>query len=82
MWQTLIRTMVAVKDNSPQLTPEEYFVWEEKQLENYEYIDGQVYAMGGGSVNHRLIKTFSSFGTTLTNKYPVMAMEAQIIRAG
>lgn len=44
--------MVTAKDNSPQLTPEEYFAWEEKQLEKHEYINGQVYAMGGGSVNH------------------------------
>ncbi|NES73425.1 MAG: Uma2 family endonuclease [Okeania sp. SIO2D1] len=44
--------MIAVKDNSPQLTPQEYFAWEEKQLEKHEYIDGKVYAMGGGSVNH------------------------------
>ncbi|MEO1146598.1 MAG: Uma2 family endonuclease [Cyanobacteria bacterium J06638_22] len=44
--------MITAKDNSPQLTPEEYFAWEEKQLEKHEYIDGQVYAMGGGSVNH------------------------------
>jgi len=44
--------MIAVKDNSPQLTPEEYFIWEEKQLEKHEYINGQVYAMSGGSVNH------------------------------
>jgi Uma2 family endonuclease len=44
--------MITAKDNFPQLTPEEYFAWEEKQVEKYEYIDGQVYAMGGGSVNH------------------------------
>ncbi|MGD1952641.1 MAG: Uma2 family endonuclease [Leptolyngbyaceae cyanobacterium] len=61
--------MVAVKDNSPQLTPDEYFVWEEKQQENYEYIGGQVYAMGGGSVNHsRLAVRFTSlFDTHLEN---------------
>lgn len=47
--------MVTAKDNLPQLTPEEYFAWEEKQIEKYEYIDGQVYAMGGGSKNHSLI---------------------------
>jgi Uma2 family endonuclease len=47
--------MIAAKDNSPQLTPEEYFIWEEQQLEKHEYIDGQVYAMIGGSVNHSLI---------------------------
>ncbi len=43
---------IAAKDNSPQLTPEEYFLWEEKQLEKHEYIEGQVYAMSGGTVNH------------------------------
>jgi Uma2 family endonuclease len=44
--------MVAVKDNSRRFTPEEYFAWEEKQLERHEYINGEVYAMSGGSVNH------------------------------
>ena len=60
--------MIAVKDNSPQLTPEEYFIWEEKQQENYEYIDGQVYAMGG-SVNHSriAIRLTSLFDTHLEN---------------
>ena len=47
--------MVVAKDNALQLTPEEYFVWEETQLEKHEYIDGQVYAMSGGSKNHSLI---------------------------
>jgi Uma2 family endonuclease len=47
--------MIAAKENYPQLTPEEYFAWEEKQLEKHEYIDGQVYAMSGGSVNHSRI---------------------------
>ena len=44
--------MIAAKENLPRLTPEEYLVWEEKQLEKHEYIDGEVYAMSGGSVNH------------------------------
>ncbi|MBE9165074.1 Uma2 family endonuclease [Tychonema sp. LEGE 06208] len=47
--------MIAGKENFPQITPEEYFAWEEKQLEKHEYIDGQVYAMSGGSVNHSRI---------------------------
>ncbi len=46
--------MVATQ-NSPQLTPNEYLAWEPQQSQNYEYIDGQVYAMGGGSVNHSRI---------------------------
>lgn len=44
--------MIASKENFPTMTPEEYFVWEEKQLEKHEFINGQVYAMSGGSVNH------------------------------
>jgi Uma2 family endonuclease len=44
--------MIAAKENFPQMTPEEYFAWEEKQLEKHELINGQVYAMSGGSVNH------------------------------
>ena len=44
--------MISAQENVPKLTPEEYFTWEEKQLEKHEYIDGEVYAMGGGSVNH------------------------------
>lgn len=48
-------TMVTATDDYPQLTPEEYFAWEEQQVEKYEYIDGRVYAIGGGSKNHSLI---------------------------
>jgi Uma2 family endonuclease len=44
--------MVALKDNFPRFTPEEYFAWEEQQLERHELIDGQVYAMSGGTINH------------------------------
>jgi Uma2 family endonuclease len=47
--------MVAAKDNIPKLTPEEYFAWEERQREKHEYINGEVYAMSGGSKNHSLI---------------------------
>jgi Uma2 family endonuclease len=53
--------MIATKANLPQLTPEEYFLWEEKQLNKHEYIDGEVYAMSGGSVNHgRIAIKFSA----------------------
>jgi Uma2 family endonuclease len=44
--------MIAANDNPPRLTPDQYLIWEESQLEKHEYIDGEVYAMGGGSVNH------------------------------
>ncbi|MEB3214764.1 MAG: Uma2 family endonuclease [Nostocales cyanobacterium 94392] len=44
--------MIAGKDKPTNLTPEEYFAWEEQQLEKHELINGQVYAMSGGSKNH------------------------------
>lgn len=47
--------MIAIKENFSALTSEEYFAWEEKQLEKHELINGQVYAMSGGSVNHSRI---------------------------
>jgi Uma2 family endonuclease len=61
--------MVASKVNFPQLTPEEYFIWEEKQLEKHEYIDGELYAMSGGSVNHGRIgiKFITMFDSHLEN---------------
>lgn len=48
--------MIAVKNNDWCFTPEEYFAWEEKQLERHELIDGLVYAMSGGTQNHSAIK--------------------------
>lgn len=47
--------MVASIENTPQLAPEEYFAWEEQQLEKHEYINGEVYARSGGSINHSRI---------------------------
>jgi Uma2 family endonuclease len=44
--------VIAVRDHSPRFTPEEYFAWEEQQLVRHEYIDGQVYAMSGGTIDH------------------------------
>jgi len=61
--------MIAAKENAPQLTPEEYFAWEEQQLEKHEYLDGEVYAMSGGSVNHGriAIKFITLFDRHLEN---------------
>ncbi len=59
--------MIAAKENFPQLSPKEYLDWEETQLEKYEYIDGEVYKMSGGSVNHGRIavKFITLFDTHL-----------------
>lgn len=47
--------VIAARDNDRSFTPEEYFSWEEKQLERHELIDGRVYAMTGGTQNHSAI---------------------------
>lgn len=47
--------MIAAKGSEQFFTPDEYFVWEEHQLEKHELIDGRVYAMSGGSQNHSAI---------------------------
>ena len=57
--------MIALKDNSSDFTPKEYFAWSEHQKEKYEYIEGKVYAMSGGSKNHSLIAV--KFTTLLAN---------------
>jgi Uma2 family endonuclease len=43
--------MTALKEHYPRFTPEEYFAWEEQQLERHEYMDGEVYAMTGGTID-------------------------------
>jgi Uma2 family endonuclease len=44
--------MTAARNYLPQLTPAEYLEWEARQEFRHEYVDGEVYAMTGGSVNH------------------------------
>ncbi|MBR8831823.1 MAG: hypothetical protein N5P05_002314 [Chroococcopsis gigantea SAG 12.99] len=36
----------------PSLTPEDYLAWEERQIDKYEFIDGQILAMTGGTLSH------------------------------
>ena len=48
--------MTVARVNNRDFTPEEYFAWEEKQLERHELIDGYVYAMSGGTQTHSAIK--------------------------
>lgn len=43
--------MVAVPKPAP-MTPQEYLDWEEKQPIKYEYMNGQVFAMTGGTIPH------------------------------
>jgi Uma2 family endonuclease len=47
--------VITVLDYDRYFTPEEYFAWEEQQLERHELIEGRVYAMSGGTQNHSTI---------------------------
>ena len=47
--------MIAAREQERYFTPEDYFDWEEQQLERHELIDGRVYAMSGGTKNHSAI---------------------------
>ena len=45
--------MVALTDQQiPRMTPEEFLEWEQTQELRYEYVNGQVYAMTGGTISH------------------------------
>ena len=46
--------MIAVPNN-PRISTEEYFEWESKQEIRYEYINGEVFAMAGGTIDHSAI---------------------------
>ena len=48
----LQHNMVALKEHFPHFTPAEYLEWEEQQEFRHEYVDGEIYAMTGGTVNH------------------------------
>ena len=43
--------MIAIPDKK-YITPQEYLEWEEKQDIKYEYVNGEVFAMTGGTIPH------------------------------
>ncbi len=47
--------MAAYPATHRRMTPEEYFAWSEEQEVRYEYFDGEVFAMAGGTRDHALI---------------------------
>lgn len=46
--------MIAQLD-TPQISPQDYLAWEAEQLARYGYIDGQIYAMTGGTIPHNQV---------------------------
>jgi Uma2 family endonuclease len=57
--------MVAVQEIIPRFTTAEYLEWEEKQTSRHEYLNGKIYAMTGGTVNHGQISV--NLSTILRN---------------
>jgi len=47
--------MIAERKDYQKMTPEEYLEWEAQQEFRYEYIDGEILAMTGGSIPHTKI---------------------------
>jgi Uma2 family endonuclease len=43
--------MITVPHN-PRISPEEYFEWEAKQEIRYEYINGEVFTIARGTIDH------------------------------
>ena len=41
-----------MRELRPHLTPQEYFEWEAQQPLRYQYFDGEVFAMAGGTLPH------------------------------
>jgi len=44
--------MIATPQQPRKMTPEEYLQWEPQQNLRYEYVNGEVFAMGGGTIPH------------------------------
>jgi Uma2 family endonuclease len=72
--------MVAAQEQLPQLTPEEYFAWEEQQEIKHEYFDGEIFAMSGGTVNHGRIsgRIFSLIDDRLNGSEQCIALNSDV----
>ncbi len=46
--------MIALSDDH-KLSPDEYFEWEANQEIRYEYINGDVFAIAGGTITHSMV---------------------------
>jgi Uma2 family endonuclease len=47
--------MIASPQNIPRMAAEEYLAWEPQQELRYEYVDGEILAMTGGTIPHTKI---------------------------
>lgn len=44
--------MIAIPQKTPKMTVQEYFAWEPQQDIRYEYVNGKIFAMTGGTIPH------------------------------
>ncbi|MGC1246934.1 MAG: Uma2 family endonuclease [Spirulinaceae cyanobacterium] len=44
--------MIAISQQPPKMTIEEYLLWEPQQDMRYEYINGEIFGMTGGTIPH------------------------------
>jgi len=57
--------MVAISDRLPEMTPQEYLEWEEKQHLKYSYVNGKVYGPTENNIPHNIIAV--NLATALKN---------------
>ncbi|MEB3230405.1 MAG: Uma2 family endonuclease [Leptolyngbyaceae bacterium] len=71
--------MVAALEHQ-KLTPQEYFEWESQQDLRYEYLDGEVFAMTGGSLPHAdiALNIASSLRESLRGRCKVRNSDARV----
>ncbi len=44
--------MIAISQQPPKMTVQEYLTWEPQQDIRYEYVNGKIFAMTGGTIPH------------------------------
>jgi Uma2 family endonuclease len=71
--------MVALPDR-PSMSAEEYLAWEPTQEERYEYWDGEVVAMSGGTRNHNriAINFFKLLDDSLNLPYEIYIVDVKV----
>ncbi|WP_420485330.1 Uma2 family endonuclease [Iningainema tapete] len=62
------------------MTPQEYLEWEEQQPVKYEYINGEVFAMTGGTIPHNDIAL--NLASALKNHLRGKGCKVQMADAG
>ncbi|WP_365671975.1 Uma2 family endonuclease [Okeania sp. SIO3I5] len=70
------KLMIAQAQDYQKMTPEEYLEWEAQQEFRYEYVDGEILAMTGGTIPHT--KIYLNFYTALRPHLSQRGCEAYV----